>query len=297
MKPISPAARDVSSKILAVVLAIAIWAVAITDKQTASTDSKIEVVVQAPVTLRNIPGDLLVTELPSAVTVRLRGPKALESAALESTAAVIDLGQAGPGENLFPIEVVSPDGFEVVRISRAMVGLSLERRVVISCPVKIGLLTARRLDLELGWNAAGASSLFHEDEARESVYFTGDMLTSDGVAGDTDAAEERTGPGEPPSVDLGSAVGEVSGSNEELDLAGPMQVDLSDLPMSVSVLPCEVSVEGPDGAVSKVASAVALVIAGPESSQVAPVLILDVHGEPVPDVIVYPDTVTVNITY
>ena len=76
-----------------------------------------------------------------------------------------------------------------------------------------------------------------------------------------------------------------------------MQVDLSDLPMSVSVLPCEVSVEGPDGAVSKVASAVALVIAGPESSQVAPVLILDVHGEPVPDVIVYPDTVTVNITY
>jgi YbbR domain-containing protein len=127
MKPISPAARDVSSKILAVVLAIAIWAVAITDKQTASTDSKIEVVVQAPVTLRNIPGDLLVTELPSAVTVRLRGPKALESAALESTAAVIDLGQAGPGENLFPVEVVSPDGFEVVRISRAMVGLSLER--------------------------------------------------------------------------------------------------------------------------------------------------------------------------
>jgi len=297
MKPISPAARDVSSKILAVVLAIAIWAVAITDKQTASTDSKIEVVVQAPVTLRNIPGDLLVTELPSAVTVRLRGPKALESAALESTAAVIDLGQAGPGENLFPVEVVSPDGFEVVRISRAMVGLSLERRVVISCPVKIGLLTARRLDLELGWNAAGASSLFHEDEARESVYFTGDMLTSDGVAGDTDAAEERTVPGEPPSVDLGSAVGEVSGSNEGLDLAGPMQVDLSDLPMSVSVLPCEVSVEGPDSAVSKVASAVALVIAGPESSQVAPVLILDVHGEPVPDVIVYPDTVTVNITY
>ena len=35
--------QDVSSKILAVVLAIAIWAVAITDKQTASTDSKIEV--------------------------------------------------------------------------------------------------------------------------------------------------------------------------------------------------------------------------------------------------------------
>ena len=70
-------------------------------------------------TLRNIPGDLLVTELPSAVTVRLRGPKALESAALESTAAVIDLGQAGPGICywLFPTGSSS-------MISRAMVGLS-----------------------------------------------------------------------------------------------------------------------------------------------------------------------------
>jgi YbbR domain-containing protein len=440
MKPVSPAAKDVSLKILAVVLAIAIWAVAITDKQTASPDSKIEVVVQAPVALKNIPDDLLVTEPPAAVTVRLRGPRGLESAALESTAAVVDLEKAGPGENLFPVEVVPPDGFEMVRMSRAAVDLSLERRVAISCPVKVGLVTAPHLDLELGQDLAGALHFFSGDEASDGAHPTPDTLAADGVAAGQDVAEEesgliepsddllvteppaavtvrlrgprglesaalestaavvdleKAGPGEnlfpvevvppdgfemvrmsraavdlslerrvaiscpvkvglvtaphldlelgqdlagalhffsgdeasdgahptpdtlaadgvaagqdvaeeesgliePSDVDVGPAASQVSSLSGEPNSGGPRRVDLPNLSVSISVLPGEVSVAGADSVVSKVASVVALVIVGPESSMVAPVLTLDVHGEPVPDVTVYPDTVTVSITY
>ncbi|MDD4791949.1 MAG: hypothetical protein PHP20_02710 [Firmicutes bacterium] len=297
MKPVSPAAKDVSLKILAVVLAIAIWAVAITDKQTASPDSKIEVVVQAPVALKNIPDDLLVTEPPAAVTVRLRGPRGLESAALESTAAVVDLEKAGPGENLFPVEVVPPDGFEMVRMSRAVVDLSLERRVVISCPVKVGLVTAPHLDLELGQGLAGALLLFSEDEACDGAHATPDILEEGGVAASQDVAEEESGLIEPSDVDVGPAAGQVTNLNGEPNSGRPKRVDLPDLSVSISVLPGEVSVAGADSVVSKVASVVALVTVGPESSMVAPVLTLDVHGEPVPDVTVYPDTVTVSITY
>lgn len=297
MKPVSPAAKDVSLRILAVVLAIAIWAVAITEKQMASPDSKIEIVVQAPVTLKNIPDDLLVTESPVAVTVRLRGPKGLESAALESTAAVVDLERAEPGENLFPVEVVSPDGFEIVRMSRAMVNLLLEKRVVMSCPVRIALVTAPHLDLELGQDVAGALHFYSGDEVYEGAYPTEGMLATDKGAAGTDAAEDGIGFREPLGSNGGPAAGEVPSVNGEPDPAGPGWTDVPGLSMLTSVLPGEVSVEGADSAVAKVASVVALVTIGPESSTVAPVLTLDVHGEPVPDVNVYPDTVTVSITY
>ncbi len=46
MKPVSPEAKDTSIKVLAVVLAIAIWAVAISDKQRTSPSPKIELVVK-----------------------------------------------------------------------------------------------------------------------------------------------------------------------------------------------------------------------------------------------------------
>ncbi len=73
MKPVSPEAKDTSIKVLAVVLAIAIWAVAISDKQRTSPSPKIELVVKAPVSLRNLPDDLIVTDLPETVVIRLRG--------------------------------------------------------------------------------------------------------------------------------------------------------------------------------------------------------------------------------
>lgn len=298
MKPVSPAAKDVSVRILAVVLAIAIWAVAITDKQTASPDSKVEAVVYAPVTLKNLPDDLLVTESPAAIAIRLRGPKGLESTALESTAAVIDLEQAGPGENLFPIEVVSPDGFEIVRMSRAMVDLSLERCVVISRPVKIGLVTAPHLDLELGQDVAGAVRFFSGGGAyEEGAYPIGDTLATDGIGADQDEAKEVIGLSEPLGADANPVAGPVPSLNGGPDQAGPRWADLADLFMSMSASPGEVSIEGAESAVSKVASVVALVTFGSESSIVAPVLALDVHGKPIPDVIVYPDTVTVSIAY
>ncbi|MDD4336265.1 MAG: hypothetical protein PHH46_02575, partial [Firmicutes bacterium] len=227
----------------------------------------------------------------------LRGPRGLESAALESTAAVVDLEKAGPGENLFPVEVVPPDGFEMVRMSRAVVDLSLERRVVISCPVKVGLVTAPHLDLELGQGLAGALLLFSEDEACDGAHATPDILEEGGVAASQDVAEEESGLIEPSDVDVGPAAGQVTNLNGEPNSGRPKRVDLPDLSVSISVLPGEVSVAGADSVVSKVASVVALVTVGPESSMVAPVLTLDVHGEPVPDVTVYPDTVTVSITY
>lgn len=301
MKPVSPAAKDASLRILAVVLAIAIWAVAISDKQRASPAPKMELVVQAPVTLKNVSDDIIVTGLPEAVTIRLRGPKELESAALEATVAVVDLQDAEPGENLFPFEVVAPRGFEPVRMSSAVVDLILESRVVTSCPVKIGFMASTDFDLEVGQDVAGMLRFVLAQKANEDAHrIIGSPPMSDGMKAGQEESREEIGPDKAYQADSGLMLDAVSGSDQaQADQAKSEStaVDGGASLFSISVSPTEVSVEGADNAVSKVASVVALIEAGRESSVVVPVIALDVHGEPVPDVIVYPETVTVSIAH
>jgi len=295
MKPVSPEAKDTSIKVLAVVLAIAIWAVAISDKQRTSPSPKIELVVKAPVSLRNLPDDLIVTDLPETVVIRLRGPKDLESTALESTVAVVDLEGAKPGQNLFPIEVVAPNGFELVRASRAVADLTLEKRAVVSLPVDIAIVAAPHFNVELEHDLTGALHLFCAQKVPDDFRSEAESLAEGGASLGQGLSEGGTEPEKAADEEMGASAGSASGLHGgRLEGSESELVDGLRSSVSVSVSPAEVSIEGPETAVSRVARAVAMVAVGHESTVVVPVLALDIHGQTVSDVIVYPETVTVD---
>jgi YbbR domain-containing protein len=96
--------------------------------------------VRAQLTLVNIPSNLvLVSGVPDTVSVQLRGPL---SRALDPRApleVLLDLSNARPGTNSYPInagDIPLPPEVEVVSVEPAAISLVLERRQTLSVAVR-----------------------------------------------------------------------------------------------------------------------------------------------------------------
>ncbi len=96
--------------------------------------------VRAQLTLVNIPSNLvLVSGVPDTVSVQLRGPL---SRALDPRApleVLLDLSNARPGTNSYPInasDIPLPPEVEVVSVEPAAISLELERRQTLSVAVR-----------------------------------------------------------------------------------------------------------------------------------------------------------------
>ncbi|MEA4882696.1 MAG: hypothetical protein VB144_03360 [Clostridia bacterium] len=216
MKPASIILKDLPTKLLALALALAIWMVAMGEKQRSAAVQKFDISIQATVVARNVPEGLIVTSPPSVVALRLRGPKELESATAESAGAVINLAGKEAGQHVIAVEPEIPNGVELVRASDSRVTVTLERRVSVAFPVEAAVLCG-----EAGLPAAAG-------------------------------AEQSA---------------------------------------AVSAVPAEVTVEGPESTIGRVARAVA-VVKPPET--VATVILLDSHGQALSGLAAYPATVTVS---
>ena len=119
--------RNAGTKLLALVIACAAWYLLSGERRERISERS----YRLPLSIVNIPaGTIIVSPLPDAVDVRLRGSftalRLLEPAKLE---AVIDLLGASPGEKRYPLapeDINVPRGVEVIAIAPAEVRLSLD---------------------------------------------------------------------------------------------------------------------------------------------------------------------------
>lgn len=115
---------------LALCLAGVIWVVAGSEKSRTIPMPTFDAVREARLVVRNVPEGMIVTQIPSQVTVRLRGTTGLEATA--STAeivAVVDMADVTPGQHLLAAEPLPPSGLEVVRSGAITVGVTVEKLV------------------------------------------------------------------------------------------------------------------------------------------------------------------------
>lgn len=119
---------DLSLKFLAVLIAVVVWMVAASERNRSTPITTFDAVVQAPVTFRNLGENLEVVDSPASVSVRLRGPRELESASMDSVSAPCNMAKLGEGQHLVAPEIAVPAGFEVVRVP-AKINVTLESHV------------------------------------------------------------------------------------------------------------------------------------------------------------------------
>lgn len=119
--------RNPGTKLLALVIACAAWYVLSGERRERISERSYRI----PLSIVNIPaGTIIVSPLPDAVDVRLRGSftalRQIEPAKLE---AVVDLLGASQGEKRYPLapeDINVPRGVEVIAIAPAEVRLSLD---------------------------------------------------------------------------------------------------------------------------------------------------------------------------
>lgn len=99
--------------------------------------------VRAQLTLVNIPRDLvLISTVPDTVAVQLRGPLSRAIDPRSTLEVLLDLSNARPGPNTFPIngsDIPLPPEVEVVSVEPAAMTLDLERRETRFVPLRATL--------------------------------------------------------------------------------------------------------------------------------------------------------------
>lgn len=119
--------RNLGTKLLALVIAAVTWFALSGERRERISERSYRI----PLSIVNVPpGTMIVSPLPDAVDVRVRGPftplRQLEPGKLE---AVVDLADAAPGEKRYPLEPADinvPAQVEVIAISPGEIRLVLD---------------------------------------------------------------------------------------------------------------------------------------------------------------------------
>jgi YbbR domain-containing protein len=139
--------KNLSYKILAVVLAIFIWYFVVGEERA-------EVGFSVPLELINIPRELIVVNnLTQGIEIRVNGPRSLvRDLATKSLTKSLDLAHARPGTIIFPITsegIPLPRGVKVTRINPTQVVVALQKLMSKKVNVKTRLIGKPALGFEV----------------------------------------------------------------------------------------------------------------------------------------------------
>lgn len=123
-------------RIISLLLAIGLWAWVTTAQNPVK-----EALYEVPLESRDLSSDLMVADKPSTVKVRVQ---ARDSVLAEVTSrdyqAYVDLSDAKVGTNTVPVEVVTPNGVELINTSPSQVPIVIDQITEIQMPVRPSLV-------------------------------------------------------------------------------------------------------------------------------------------------------------
>ncbi|NLS44953.1 MAG: hypothetical protein GX969_04365 [Firmicutes bacterium] len=131
--------RELYLKIAAVLLAIVIWFVAGADISKTQGDN-IERFIITDVNVEGASPEFTVDTRPRQVEVRVRGPKYLvETLDGSKVQAYLSVSDRGEGEYAGRVEVLPPEGIQVIEVIPASVGVRVDTVVTEDFPVQIAI--------------------------------------------------------------------------------------------------------------------------------------------------------------
>lgn len=233
--PSEGASTNVSLKVIAIAVAFVVWVVAISERSRTSPVLTFDAVVQAPLEAVNAAGDVRVVNMPSYVSVRLRGPKELESGELPAITATCDLTGLGSGRHALVPAVAAPIPFELVNApGRIQVELERVDRLVLSVEAPPGF-SALPSSVELEGTASAlarvtkAVAVSISDSTAAVIAVDEHGLAVDGVSAFPGAVSVLPGAGyTPPGGASALQVGEASPATQsQSGVAGAGQLVLT----------------------------------------------------------------------
>lgn len=127
--------NDLGYKILAVLLALALWFY-VNDEKNPRTES----IFRVPLEMEDLPSGLVVADKPQEVEVRVQGrSQLLAQVSVRQIRATVDLSRATIGVNVEPVEVQLPAGLKLVTVTPSQVSISVDRITEKQFPVEVEL--------------------------------------------------------------------------------------------------------------------------------------------------------------
>ena len=114
--------RNLTPKLLAVLVALTVWVFVMNEQ-----NPTVEGAFQVSLARQNLAENVMVTDAPDSVRVKIRGLRnAVGTAAGKDFKAVVDLQDLGAGQHSLPVSVTLPGGFELVEVSPVKALVKLE---------------------------------------------------------------------------------------------------------------------------------------------------------------------------
>jgi YbbR domain-containing protein len=127
---------DLSLRLLALLLAVALWFVAAGERSNTEAGFE-ERAISAPVNVVGVAGDLVVTVKPEPVEVRLRLPR---GTILNEVEAKADVTGKRQGEHSVPVTVALPVRGSILTVEPATVAVKLEKNVSLKYAVETAVI-------------------------------------------------------------------------------------------------------------------------------------------------------------
>ncbi len=114
------------ARVLALFMAIALWLFVMGDNITRTTPARKEI-QGVPLHVENLENGLVITDMPSSVSVILEGlPAAFEGLTVDELEANVDLAEKGPGTHQLRVRGKPPRGLSLITFSPQQVNITLE---------------------------------------------------------------------------------------------------------------------------------------------------------------------------
>jgi len=127
--------RDNSIRIISVLIAVLLW-IYVTNEQNPVTDMTLNV----PLVAENEPSNIIIKGMPKTVSVRVKGTRSVMGTIQRDVfSAYINLADAGVGEQELPVQLNSPPGVEVLRVSPQVVRIQTDRIIQKNVPVVVSI--------------------------------------------------------------------------------------------------------------------------------------------------------------
>ncbi|MGI6091743.1 MAG: hypothetical protein GX348_07245 [Veillonellaceae bacterium] len=123
--------KNLTAKIIAVVFATILWLFVMNEQ-----NPPLEVTYQAPLEVRNLASNMVISETPDYVRVRVRGPRSVVAGiSTQDIKAYIDVRGVSEGINTVKVNMSTPSNIDIVEIMPDKISIQLD--AVISRPVQV----------------------------------------------------------------------------------------------------------------------------------------------------------------
>ncbi|MEW6660803.1 MAG: YbbR-like domain-containing protein [Bacillota bacterium] len=120
-------------RVLSILLALGLWLYVVEDKNPA-----VEYVLSVPLEVRNLPADLVVSERPNTVKIRIEGREGLvRDVSSRDIHAFVEMHQPKEGVHLFPVQVSLPTGINLVNITPTQAEITVDKLMEKQVPVTV----------------------------------------------------------------------------------------------------------------------------------------------------------------